>query len=267
MPRTLRIFQICIVALIAAYFVAPLIPWRLAAFFGGELVLVAHHPWLKPAMEAVKKQSRDSPSRFKSAQRQHRLKQRLIDMLDEDRLPEFVWQRGWKDVEMFENQRYQPGRRSIANDLNWSPRHLRADERRPWTRGIDGYSVDITAPTDFPLRADDVDYQLDEGYEWIEGENWRIDWGGAWSSVGVDDHGYVYTDASWCHPAPYAYGTDESAPKSPFYWSQDEDDNQSTDMDSDISALAVTRRRRWLRRAVRVNNPGSSKCGVTPKGS
>jgi hypothetical protein len=266
-PRTLRIFQICIVALIAAYFVAPLIPWRLAAFFGGELVLVAHHPWLKPAMEAVKKQSRDSPSRFKSLQRQHRFKQRLIDMLDEDRLPEFVWQRGWKDVEMFENQRYQPGRRSVSSDLNWSSRHLRADERRPWTRGIDGYSVDITAPSDFPLRADDVDYQLDEGYEWIEGENWRIDWGGAWSSVGVDDHGYVYTDASWCHPAPYAYGTDESAPKSPFYWSQDEDENQSTDMDSDLSALAVTRRRRWLRRAVRVNNSGSSKCGVMPMGT
>ena len=85
--------------------------------------------------------------------------------------------------------------------------------------------------------------------------------------MGVDDQGYVYTDASWCHPAPYAYGTDESAPKSPFYWSQDEDDNQSTDMDSDTSALAVTRRRRWLRRAVRVSNSGSSKCGVTLKGA
>lgn len=254
--RTLRIFQACIVLLLVTYFIAPLIPWRLVLFLGGELALVAHHPWLKPAIEAIKKQSDETPGRYQRAQRQHRLKQRLIDILDEDRLPEYVWQRGWKDVELFENQRLQLDRRGGADESRWSARNLLRGERRPWTRGSDGFSAEDNSPAEYELHAEDVNYELESGYEWIEGESWRIDWGGAWSPVGVDDAGYVYTDSSWRHAAPYAYGVDPAMPTSPTRWKDEElDEDHQLEEDPSPSMRALTRRRRWLRRAVRVAPP------------
>lgn len=256
-PRTLRIFQATVVVLVASYFVAPFIPWRLIGFVVGELALIAHHPWLKPTVEAVKKQLEDMPGKYKRAQRQRRLKQYMLDMLNEDRLPEYVWQRGWKDVEVFENQRLRTGRQSNVNELSWSAQNLHTDERKPWTRGSDGYTPDDSVARSDELRVDDIDYQLPDGYEWIEGENWRIDWGGAWSPVGVDDAGYVYTDSSWRQPAPYAYGSDPAAPKSPLHWRRDDDDENDDDglslpEELNNNVCAVTRRRRWLRRIVRV---------------
>ena len=97
-------------------------------------------------------------------------------------------------------------------------------------------------------------HEPEEGYEWIDGDDWRIDWGGAWSRVGVDDQGYVYTDNCWSHPAPYAYGVDTSVPKTPSMTSETEEDELDQMSEDEISGSyrAVTRRRRWLRRAVKV---------------
>ncbi|KAL4400805.1 peroxisomal membrane protein [Malassezia pachydermatis] len=250
--RTLRIFQAAIVALVSLYFIAPYIPWRLTVFLGGELMLVHHHPWLKPALEAMTKQADPKPSTYKKTQRKHRLKQRVLDMLDEDRLPESVWQRGWKDMVLFENQRLQPGIRGGVEERRWNASNLKKDERRPWTRGSDGWSPSDEAATP-GLHADQVPFALEEGYEWVEGDTWRIDWGGAWSSVGVDDQGYVYTDNSWSRPSPYAYGIDPKAPKRPIGAYKEEDDEHTIDEDEPgCQQRALTRRRRWLRRAVRI---------------
>lgn len=115
---------------------------------------------------------------------------------------------------------------------------------------------------------------LEPGWEWIPGDDWRIDWGGSWSAVGVDDHGYVYTDSSWQKPASYAYGHGGGVPDYPpsiFDVQQQgahEDDEEADDaaseagrstlpplsagvVDHDPRMKAETRRRRWLRRAVR----------------
>jgi len=246
-PRTLRIFQASIVVLVLMYLVAPLIPWRLLVFLAGEFVLIHHHPWLQPALNAIKKHVHSARRSHRRAQRQHRLKQRLLDMLDEDRLPEYVWERGWKNVEVYENQRLLSSRQDGVDERSWGSQNLKQGERQAWTRGSDGFSAsDTTAET--------IRHEPEEGYEWIDGDDWRIDWGGAWSRVGVDDQGYVYTDNCWSHPAPYAYGVDASVPKTPSMTSETEEDELDQMSEDEISGSyrAVTRRRRWLRRAVKV---------------
>lgn len=114
---------------------------------------------------------------------------------------------------------------------------------------------------------------LEPGWEWIPGDDWRIDWGGSWSAVGVDDQGYVYTDSSWQKPASYAYGHGGGVPDYPpsIFDVQGEGDeslgDQADEADSDVRSTlpplsagvvdhnpkmrSETRRRRWLRRAVR----------------
>ena len=119
-PRTLRIFQASIVVLVLMYFVAPLIPWRLLVFLAGEFVLIHHHPWLQPALNAIKKHVHSARRSHRRAQRQHRLKQRLLDMLDEDRLPEYVWERGWKNVEVYENQRLLSSRQDGVDAVSYT---------------------------------------------------------------------------------------------------------------------------------------------------
>ena len=97
----------------------------------------------------------------------------------------------------------------------------------------------------------------------MEGDDWRIDWGGDWSAIGVDDEGYVYTDNDWQRPAPFAYGH-EGQPEYPVLppevnagTSSEERTRESDGRTFPVSALtnvkAVTRRRRWLRRCVRVD--------------
>lgn len=115
--------------------------------------------------------------------------------------------------------------------------------------------------------------KLEPGWEWIPGDEWRIDWGGSWSAVGVDDEGYVYTDASWQKPASYPYGHGGGVPDYPpsifdvegdahqsALGDQDDAESDATSVlpplsagvvDHDPKMRAETRRRRWLRRAVR----------------
>lgn len=117
--------------------------------------------------------------------------------------------------------------------------------------------------------------KLEPGWEWVEGDDWRIDWGGSWSAVGVDHEGYVYTDGSWQKPASYAYGHGGGVPDYPpsiFDVEVDHedqetllDDDEASDARSVLPPLsagvvdhnpkmkAETRRRRWLRRAVRTS--------------
>lgn len=252
-PRTLRLFQGALVSIVVLYLVGPLVPLRFALLVGGEAALIAHHPWVKPSVEGILKYFRSGRAAQKRILRNRRFMQRLTDLLDEDRLPESVWASGWRDVELFENQRYRP-KKTKDQDSRWTASALRPAERRPWTKASDG---------DTPLEATQPDtYQggskqaitLEPGWEWVDQDDWRIDWGGAWSSVGVDANGYMYTDDAWMNPAPYAYGTDPKAPAVPARL-LDEDEDEDEDEDTDVQTpkyKAVTRRRRWLRRAVRV---------------
>ena len=254
--RTLRLLQGALLATVAMYFVGPLIPLRLTLFLVGELALVANHPWVKPTVAGLKKHLGSSKNAQKRVLRHRRFTQRLTDLLDEDRLPEEVWSRGWRDMELYENQRFRPGLTKGSQEKRWSGTALRLSERRPWTKGSDGW----TPPGEddgHELGKYKLSFALEPGWEWIDGDDWRIDWGGSWSSVGVDESGFVYTDDSWQSPAPYAYVTDPNAPRTPATMvdEADESDEEVDALDIDIvppKHKAVTRRRRWLRRAVKV---------------
>lgn len=257
-PRTLRLLQAAIAAMVLMFFLGPYIPVRLTLFLVGEGVLIMNHPWVKPTAEAVHKHLNSGRAAQKRILRKRQLTQRISDLLDEDRLPESVWERGWRDVELFENQRFRPGKKRGGGekDANWSGNALQSSERQAWTHGSDGYASDKEAAIQ-----NKQSLRPDEGWEWIDGDDWRIDWGGLWSTVGVDENGFLYTDNSWQNPAPYAYGTDPKAPKAPARLldegdaDDDEDDDEADALDDDIvppKYFAVTRRRRWLRRAVKV---------------
>lgn len=259
MPRTLRLLQASVAAMVLLYFVGPYIPLRLTLLVVGEGALLANHPWVKPALAGIHKHLGTGPAAQKRVLRKRRLMQRVMDLLDEDRLPESVWERGWRDVELFENQRFRSGMGGRgASERFWTSEALLSTERRPWTRGSDGF----TPANEEDLGVNKHSILPEEGYEWIDDDDWRIDWGGAWSSVGVDANGFLYTDHSWQNPAPHAYGTDAQAPRVPARLldggeDTDEEEEARADMDAlDVDEIgpkyrAVTRRRRWLRRAVR----------------
>ena len=269
-PRTLRVLQFAIVAAIAMYVLGPYLPVRLTLLLAGEGLLLAHHPWVKPAMEAVRKQTYTGPRANRRRMRMHRMHQMLSDLLDEDRLPDWVWACGWRDVEIYENQRFRRAG-SRDHDEAWSGHHLEAGERPAWSKGPDGWAPD-TGGTPPALSASEVTFALEPGWTWVDGDDWRIDWGGAWSSVGVDNQGFAYTDASWQRPAPYAYGIDSAAPRQPIQRLDDSDDDEEEQERADLLAegdrrapVAVTRRRRWLRRAVPV--AAAEAAGQRPSGA
>jgi hypothetical protein len=114
------------------------------------------------------------------------------------------------------------------------------------------------------------------------GDDWRIDWVGQWSNVGVDAEGFVYTDSDWQAASPFAYGH-AGQPRYPPTLRSDgkygfslgellrkpsegegsvfEDDDEDDAADLSLTGMEIrgakaeTRRRRWLRRAVWVGKP------------
>jgi hypothetical protein len=77
----------------------------------------------------------------------------LERLLDNDRLPDEIWSAEKKEVELFENERYDNGNPNssgsptvssfgmeLTNDQGWSKSNLRPGERSAWTRGRDGWT-------------------------------------------------------------------------------------------------------------------------------
>ena len=68
----------------------------------------------------------------------HTLIERLID---NDSLPSEIWRAETREVELFENERYEGSVPVIGSTgQGWSKANLRSGERRPWTRGRDGWT-------------------------------------------------------------------------------------------------------------------------------
>ena len=70
---------------------------------------------------------------------------KVREWIEQDRLDDHVWERGWRNVEVFENERYVPSKRAATSSGvvgGWSAHNLRMGERMPWTKGPDGWSSD-----------------------------------------------------------------------------------------------------------------------------
>ncbi|WVF69896.1 hypothetical protein IAT40_004679 [Kwoniella sp. CBS 6097] len=194
-------------------------------------------------------------------------------MLD-DRLSDEIGRKVVGKVEVWENERLDPKIASSSANSgsapavlpsgSWGSKHLRPSDRSPWVKvpseeskwksTTDGLPSSSSSNADNSMTANakgeaqegkdvkDVKMvlALKEGWEWIPGEDWRIDASGLWSDVGVDEEGWVYSDDSWQNPAPTPY-TEADSPA----------DKNTTSTSNTMPGLAlrrVTRRRRWWRR-------------------
>ncbi|KAK0541398.1 hypothetical protein OC835_000189 [Tilletia horrida] len=300
---TLVLMQVGIVATVAMFFLGPYIPLQPVLLIGGEALFILTHPYFHPAATTIARKIGESEEGKLMARKNRALLSKVQELLDLDRLSDDVWERGWKNVEMFENQRWMPLSATAAHRVTssseggeavegtWSGHNLRQGDRRPWTKGQDGWTA---AASETPSRAgwsvdvEKVDMSPGDGWTWVDGDDWRIDWVGAWSEVGADEEGFVYTDSSWQRPAPVPYGH-PSAITEPALDDLEENATFQDDAASELTVgapqkrfskrqalydalagvglvsgsgseaaipagpvMAETRRRRWLRRAVRV---------------
>jgi hypothetical protein len=90
-------------------------------------------------------------------------------LIDNDRLPDEIWRAEQREVELFENERYD-GAASVvdSNDQGWSKTNLRSGERSAWTRGCDGWTGigpedEIRSVTLKPLPSSLINYFF---YSW-----------------------------------------------------------------------------------------------------
>jgi len=101
---------------------------------------------------------------------------------DDDRLSEHHWQRGLREVELWENERWDKEKRVWGKD----------SERRRWTRGADGWS---------PVRGEgsvsNLTFVLEPGWTFVESEDWKEDLNGVWAAFRADQNGWVYTNDAW----------------------------------------------------------------------
>ncbi|KZT09213.1 uncharacterized protein LAESUDRAFT_742069 [Laetiporus sulphureus 93-53] len=151
------------------------------------------------------------------------LRMRLTRIIDDDRLEDKHWRSEMKEVELFENERWMASGSNDDHsnpDAGWSKANLKPADRKPWTRGRDGWSG-ITG--DGSGDVSNLTFSLAPGWLFVETEDWRPDLEGTWIAPShVDGNGWVYTNDAWLdpHPAPLEE-----------WWSS-----------------GLTRRRRWTRR-------------------
>ncbi|KAJ3856482.1 integral peroxisomal membrane peroxin-domain-containing protein [Lentinula lateritia] len=163
-------------------------------------------------------------------------------ILDDNNLSDDVWISEMREVELWENERLDPGITAISvstffgtappSNGGWSKIHLKSNDRAPWTRGRDGWSGVAGSGGDSDgTVSSNLTFSLAPNWEFVLTEDWRADLVGDWIREGwvsdEDEDGWVYTNDVWLVPADHAYSG------------------------------AVTRRRRWVRR-IWYNSGGGS---------
>lgn len=100
--RTLLLLQISILATVGLFFVGPYIPIRPVLLIGGELAFLANHPWAQPALEGITRRAADGREGEMLRRKKKELMAKARELVEQDRLDDVVWERGWRNVEMFE---------------------------------------------------------------------------------------------------------------------------------------------------------------------
>ncbi|WRT64878.1 uncharacterized protein IL334_001814 [Kwoniella shivajii] len=146
---------------------------------------------------------------------------------------------------------------------SWSSKNLRASDRSPWIKVNNDQSKwksieDLPMPSSSDAKNSENENSkenkeaklvlaLKQGWQWIPGEDWRIDLSGLWSDHGVDEEGWLYTDDSWQNPAPTPY-TEADIP------SNDKSLTVTAGMMPGLALRRTTRRRRWWRRVYEISH-------------
>ncbi|TFY64843.1 hypothetical protein EVG20_g5807 [Dentipellis fragilis] len=207
-PYTQHIFILTIITFIIALPLLPLVPLRPLFLAVGLLPFVLTHPFSQRTLPAVI-----------DALPIRRLYTWVARITDDDRLKDYHWRSQLREVELFENERWNTA--TDAQSGSWSKTFLKTGERVAWTRGRDGWSG-VTSDGSGDVSSN-LTFALEPGWAFVETEDWRADIEGQWSAVGADKDGWVYTNDAWLDP--------HSAP-----------------LDDWKTAGGLTRRRRWTRR-------------------
>lgn len=226
----------------------PLLPLRPIALTAGLLPLVFTHPWVLARLPLL-------ILTIHSLATQKRVPDYFRRLRDNDALSDAVWHAPLREVVLFENERRAPATPAHsapvqtaspvgfddarmffpetgaivipATEGGWSKSHLRPGERVGWTRGADGWSGVGDG------QVSNLTFTLEDGWRFVETEDWRPDLTASWVECGCDDFGWVYTNDAWQDPRP--------APL---------DDWRQT---------GATRRRRWTRRIYLPNTKADEK--------
>ncbi|KAI0051418.1 hypothetical protein FA95DRAFT_1602669 [Auriscalpium vulgare] len=208
-PYTPHILTMVLATTIVSLPLLPLIPLRPLFLVVGLSPFIATHPFTRRSLPILL-----------SALPLRRWQARVSRVIDDDRLTDRHWRRAFREVELFENERWTGGAVGDAQGGTWSKGSLKVGERVGWTRSRDGWSG---LSADGSGDVSNLTFALEPNWAFVETEDWRVDIEAEWSAVGADQNGWVYTNDAWLEP--HAAPADE--------WK---------------AQGAMTRRRRWSRR-------------------
>ena len=204
-----------------------------------------------------------------TAKRLVRLRVMLMRLVDNDRLEDKHWCSELKVVELWENERWVTPSGSEDNNsihAGWSKSNLRPGERKPWTRGRDGWSgVSDDGSGDVrsvrfrvcyaaaahqhvgpsPLAfSSNLTFSLSPGWLFVETEEWRPDLEGSWI-------GQEYADERECLVRLAAVHTQLTIIHWTDGWVYTDDvwmHPGPAPLEAWKASNGMTRRRRWVRR-------------------
>jgi hypothetical protein len=111
-PRSLLLLQLSLLSTVLLFIFSPYLPLRLLFLVAVESLFLANHPWIAPLFSGIKaavqrekeERPQQMPARWMESmeERSREIKAKLEVWMQEDRLDDAVWTRGWREVEMFE---------------------------------------------------------------------------------------------------------------------------------------------------------------------
>lgn len=134
-PYTPVIFSLTVATLLIALPLASLAPLRAMFLALGLTPFFLTHPFTVYTIYPLLLEA--------SARRFVTLHVHLMRLVDNDRLEDKHWRSELREVELWENERWTgtPGTDDgSAGNAGWGKANLRPGERKPWTRGRDGWS-------------------------------------------------------------------------------------------------------------------------------
>lgn len=100
--HTLLIFQALILTTAALFLVAPYLPYRFILLLAGEGAFIINHPWSEPVLSKLMAKVGEGKEGRKLRDANRRALAQLNEWIKMDQLPDDVWTRGWREVEVFE---------------------------------------------------------------------------------------------------------------------------------------------------------------------
>jgi hypothetical protein len=130
--HTLLVFQSLILVTLTLFFIAPYLPYRFILLVAGEGAFILNHPWTDPVVKKLMGKIGEGKEGRKLKESNRKALAMLNEWIKMDQLPDDVWTRGWREVEVYENERFaqEKGAKAKEGEGRWSGHNLRYGERK-----------------------------------------------------------------------------------------------------------------------------------------